>query len=308
MHIIFAKTFQEASDAMFDGAVPIECSFGHLGSVVDDRFVMDHHGTLSHLEGVALRAYRDHFGALQQQFKDGTVKFVVTGAADADACFAIAALIGELPHPSRAESLASAPPHIKTALTRDLTDFAILVNRMDTAPIGVRLEELPDGDKLMLWNQLASGAQDPTAFHAGVDRWRNLFNRPLKSLLEATRAEEEDRVRRARQAKVHSIIEVKGARKIAVIESEVWGFDVWYGDHAPCIVSLTPSGSVTVGCPDAETAERLFGPGGLKNVWPKLQPNGWGGRDVIGGSPRSTVVDLKVALDASIVLMDSLAG
>lgn len=294
MEIQFAKTHDVALFALHAGAIPMECSFGNMGSVVDSRFVMDHHGTLSHLEGVAIRAYRDHFGALRQQFQLGVVKFVVTGAADADACFAIASLIGELPHPSRAEEFAKYPHHVQASMTRDLTDFAKLVNQMDTAPIGVHLEDLPYGDVLMLWNQMASSVQDCTAFHSGVDRWRALFGRPLTALLAATKAEKAEQVAKAREAVVTRVSD-----KVCIVVSDVWGFDVWYGDHAPVIVALTPLGNVTIGCPDTETAEALFGPGGLKNVFGKLEPQGWGGREAIGGSPRSMAMTIEQAAVAA---------
>lgn len=281
MNIVFAKTHEEAVALQIQGFVPIECSFGSHGSVVDPLYVMDHHGNLSHLEGVALRAYRDHFGAMRQSFKDGTAKFVVTGAADADACFSIAALIGELPHPSLADEYKDAPPHILASKIRDMSAFAALVNRMDVDPIGVQLEETPDGDLLLLWNQMASSSFDAIAFYAGVDRWRALFARPSKALLAATKAEKAEQTAKAREATVVPI-----TPSVAFVESEVWGFDVWYAEFAPCIVSRTPHGNITIGCRDMATAERLFGKGGLKNIFPKLQPEGWGGRETIGGCPR----------------------
>ena len=51
---------------------------------------------------------------------------------------------------------------------------------------------------------------------------------------------------------------------------------------------IADEGRVSIGCQDAGTAEKLFGPGGLRNVFPHLLPAGWGGREAIGGSPRGT--------------------
>ena len=287
--IFFAKNWLEADAARQAGAEPIECSFGSDGSVVGSLY-MDHHGAYSDLEGVALRAYRDHFGARKDD-----PRFVVTGAADADACFCIAALAGILPHPSREAELASAPPPVKASGTRDLTALADLVNRMDTAPIGIRLEESEEGTLLLLWNQLASSAQDETAFHGGVDRWRNLLGRAPKALLAAAKTEEAARVTEARQAQV-----TKVSDKVALVESPAWGFDVWYAEQAPIIVAYVASnGNVTIGCPDVATAEKLLGPGGLKNVFPKLEPAGWGGRESIGGSPRGQKLTREQALAAA---------
>lgn len=79
------NTTVEAIELLEQGYCPVECSIG--GESIVDELSMDHHGVLSHLEGVAVRAYRDYFGV-----RKSDPRFVVTGAADADATFAIAAL------------------------------------------------------------------------------------------------------------------------------------------------------------------------------------------------------------------------
>lgn len=291
--IIWTASKDEAEQLTATGFEPVECSFGSTGSVVGP-LAMDHHGSESHREGVAIRAYRDHFGVC----KDNP-KFVVTGAADADATFAIAALCGILPHPSRAAELEKAPPPVKAANTKDISGLALLVNKVDTAPIGVRLEETDEGVTLLLWNQMGSSAQDATAFHAGVDRWRCLLGRAPKALLAAAKTEEATRVAEARKAEV-----IKVSDMVAVVESPVWGFDVWYAEVAPIVVAyVAANGNVTIGCPDVEAAEKFFGPGGLKNVFAKLEPAGWGGREAIGGSPRGAKLTKEQALEAAKVIV-----
>jgi hypothetical protein len=256
------NTAAEAEALVAEGFCPVECS---MGKSVVDALQMDHHGELSNLEGVAVRAYRDNFGA-----RKADPRFVVTGFADADATFAIAALCGLLPHPSREAKLASAPPPVKTSGTKDLTVLAALVNRVDTAPIGIRLESEPFGDTLLLWNQLGGTGNDALAFYAGVDRWRTLTaGRPLVALLTASKTEEANRVTKAREAKVEKVSET-----VAVVESDAWGFDVWYAEVCPVVVAFVEkSGNITIGCPDTTTAEKFFGAGGLKNVFPKLGQN-----------------------------------
>lgn len=297
IQIVHVSTAHEASEYLELGYEPIECSFG-TKSVVG-QLTMDHHGSLSHLEGVAVRAYRDHFGA-----RKSDPRFVVTGAADGDACFCIAALCGLLPHPSRVTELEKAPPPIKAAGTKDISVLAALVNQVDTAPIGVRLEETEEGVTLLLWNQLSSSVQDATAFHAGIDRWRCLLGRAPKALLAAAKGEEANRVAEARKAKVERV-----GVSVALIESPVWGFDVWYAEVAPVIVAfVAANGAITLGCPDAGVAERLFGEGGLKAVFPKLQPAGWGGREAVGGSPRGVKFTREDAVAAAKVLAENLVS
>lgn len=286
MIIQFARTYEDAVSALNQGFEPIECSFGSKGSVVGP-LVMDHHGEYSPMTGVALRAYADHFGERRED-----PRFVVTGSADADACFAIAALAGLLPHPSRETELASAPPPVKASGTRDLSSLAELVNQVDTNPIGVRLEETELGVLLLLWNQLGSGVQDETSFYAGVDRWRSLLGRAPKALLEAAKLQEQARVTEARKAELLVLVD-----QVAAVESSAWGFDVWYAEVAPIIVAFVPQGgNITIGCPSVEMAEKFFGSGGLKNVFAHLEPEGWGGREAIGGSPRGQKMSRQQAI------------
>lgn len=76
MKIIHTNDAAEARRLTLDGFEPVECSFGGEGSVLGP-LLMDHHGAESHREGVAIRAYRDHYGARRDD-----PRFVVTGAAD----------------------------------------------------------------------------------------------------------------------------------------------------------------------------------------------------------------------------------
>jgi hypothetical protein len=258
------------------GFCPVECSFG-AESVVDD-LQMDHHGGLGHLEGVAVRAYRDHYGARRQD-----PRFVVTGAADADATFAIAALAGLLPHPSLAREPFGASSGAAKTLTQDLLPLATLINQADLSPANLGLEARSEGRLLLLFKQLASGWQDAVAFYAGVDRWRLLCGpHPPAALLNAVTEEEQRRVHQARAAAIEVLNDA-----VAFVESPVWGYDVWYAEVRPIIVAyVAAQGSAAIGCRDRAAAERHFGAGGLRNIFGELQPPGWGGRETIGGSPR----------------------
>lgn len=289
LSITHVSTAGEARQLRDVGHCPVECSFGSESVV--DTLQMDHHGAMAHLEGVALRAYRDHFGSRRND-----PRFVVTGAADADATFAIAALAGLLPHPSRRDDMPGAPPIAREAVAHDLLPLARLVNMADIQPIGLRLEESAVGQLVLLFKRLASGVGDATAFHAGVDRWRMLTaSNPPAALLHAVVEEERQRVILARSARIEII-----SPQVAFVESEVWGYDVWYAEVRPIIVAFdAQSRRVTIGCPDKTTAEKWFGPGGLNNIYPRLQPAGWGGRETIGGSPRGMQLDRQQALSAA---------
>ncbi|MCC6751996.1 MAG: hypothetical protein IT371_30365 [Deltaproteobacteria bacterium] len=270
LKILHTSDLAEARALAREGYTPVECSIG--GESVVDDLAMDHHGAYSYLDGVAVRAYTSGYHRGSRVERDA--RFVVTGAADADATFAIAALAGLLPD--------------------GLSDLAALVNAVDVDPFSIKLEEQGDnGARLLLFNQMASGVEDATAFYSGVDRWRMLTGpRAPEALLKATLAQERSRVEGASRAS----IEAHGGIPVAFVRSALWGFDVWYRQH-PCVVAFH-DGKVTVGCRDLATAVRLFGPGGLKGVFSSLAPAGWGGRETVGGSPRGLALTESQAREA----------
>lgn len=267
-----------------EGYEPVECAFGQHGSVMG-RFDLDHHGTESHREGVALRACRDHYGALADD-----PRFVVTGTPDADAVLAIVALAGRVPE------------------SRIPAAFYTLVDAHDTDPIGKDLLSTDQGLRLAWFNQRPGLFQNEAGFRQAIAHMEDLLQGRVSQ-------KQIDKVHRADMARRNKAVEgvtalydgraieldvpgdamsrpvlrgeraVAGRPRVAVVHCAVWGFDVWYR-LAPVVVSYASRmAKVTVGCPDTDTADRLFGPGGLANVWPALG-KGWGGRGTIGGSPR----------------------
>ncbi len=284
LEIRFTHNFDEATKLKDFGYEPIECAFGQYGSVMGP-YNMDHHGRESHREGVALRACRDHFGALAHD-----PRFVVTGTPDADAVIAIIALAG-----------LTARENLEPA-------FYELVNAHDTDPIGMDLLASPQGEVLSAFNLTQGLTQSTEGFQSAIGRMLDLLEHGLES-------HEVDGIRRTdmarRRTALNDTINLRDRHglmlpmpeveigapvirgdlalghpgRVLVVKSAVWGFDQWYR-VAPVVVSYASRmAKVTVGCPDVETAETLFGPGGLKNVWRSLG-KGWGGRESIGGGPR----------------------
>jgi hypothetical protein len=252
---------------------------------------------------VAVRSYRDHFGAC----KAGVQGFVVTGDADADATFAIAALAGMLPHPSRAVELETMP-WLGTGITADLTGIAELVNKIDVEPIKY-VEELPksfNGCVLLTWQAMKSGVNDRSAFHAGVDRWRLLTGaRPPTHMIAAAGAEEADRI----EAATHPS-RISSMGKVTLVECTEWGFDVWYNRHSPCVVWMKPDGEIDIGCRDDETAVQLFGDGGLRRTFDELNKitgDGWGGRAAICGGPRGQKRTWDEGVEIALMLQGKIA-
>jgi len=176
-----------------------------------------------------------------------------------------------------------------------LNTLATLINQLDTAPIGVRPEESPEGRLILLFKQLATPRQDALAFHGGVDRWRWLCSsKALAPMLAVVAEVEQARVTAARLAPFQRLSET-----VTFVESPCRGFDVWYAERSSVIVAyIATSGTVTLGCQNDATAVRHFGPGGLRAVYSRLQPAGSGGREAVGGSPRGLRLSRDEALRA----------
>lgn len=294
----------EVRTLIAEGYAAIECSIG--GESIVCGLEMDHHGERSHLESVAIRSYRDHFGARKED-----PRFVVVGTPDADATFCIASLAGLLPHPSVVVP-AHLPDHVKASKQRDITDLANTVAVIDTDPIGRDLSAMPFGAELLLWNALMSySGNTDMAGVAGVFLWSQIAADadPRKPLVEAALITEHNR----REAAKDDVI-IRLSDEVGYLEeSGGWNFDVWYGrqEEFPadavegweygCLLSYVQQyQAITVACPNEAVAEALFGTGGLKNVFPHMPQEGWGGREAVGGSPRGeimTIEDLKAAAD-----------
>ncbi len=90
----------EVEGLMEQGYVPIECSVD--GKSIVDAFGMDHHGTMSYNPPVSLMAMSPtHYGAGRNR-----VGFVTVGSPDADACWAVAAMLALVPNDESAMQLA----------------------------------------------------------------------------------------------------------------------------------------------------------------------------------------------------------
>lgn len=297
LDIVVSNSADEIGTLLAQGFCAVECSIG--GSSIVDVLNMDHHGDLSHLEAVSMRSYRDHFGARRDD-----PRFVIAGQSDADAAFTVAGLAGLLPHPSRVDEFASAPPPVKTSMTKDLSTLAETVAIIDTDPIGRDLSSMPSGDLLLAWNALSGTGRDSLSAIGGVALWMALTTGRADQLAPYLAAGVNSETTRRQAARAD--LDERGQTIAGVLvlrESQTWGFDVWYGrktdasadspegwTHPVAVAWVADAHNVTIGCPNTAVAEVLFGPGGLKTVFSYLEPQGWGGREAVGGSPRGEVL------------------
>lgn len=307
--IAYSKNIEIVESYVAAGYCPVECSFGGISVV--DSLELDHHGEKSHLESVAIRAYRDFFGVRAED-----PRFVINHI-DADSIFAVASLAGLLPHPELAKTM---PVFMQKTWGQDLLPLAETIAVMDCDPIGRDIIAMPMGSVLAAWNALfGANANDELSAYAAVEGFRRLLTQPsAKVFVSAAKTAENER----REAALADLRERghKDGGVMNICGSRVFGFDVWYqrnveagaptearGWDNPIVVSLVEATSaITFGAPNKAVAEELLGAGGFMNVFKALneayglaEGSGFGGRETIGGSPRGrkmTEEDLATAV------------
>lgn len=302
--ICFEKNIEAVRELAATGFCPVECSFG--GETVVDEFQLDHHGRMSHLESVAIRAYRDFFGARAED-----PRFVINHI-DADSIFAVASLAGVLPHPQSQYAL-SLPAFQQAAWLKDLLPLAETIAIMDTDPIGRDILAMPMGSLLVVWNSLfGNGANDELAAYGAVQGWKLLTaGNPANIRPFIAAAEQAEKARRDGALEDMNLRGKKVGRVLVINPSRTFGFAEWYqrneaagtpeqaaGWDNPITVCLVEKTSaITFGMPNGKVAEEIFGKGGLMNVFTRLNElygfapgAGFGGREGIGGSPRGMVM------------------
>lgn len=299
LEIIVEKNFRKAELLVKAGYCPVECSFGD--KVVLDSLEMDHHGKMSYMESVAVRAYRDFFGV-----RANDPRFVVNHI-DADCAFAIAALAGLLPHPD-SKYARSLPEFKQKRWLQDFLPLAETIAIMDTSPIGRTLSRMPFGKMLITWKTLfAPTADDDLGAIGAVYGFRQLTSVSLAALSPylnmATEVEDtykdialEDMRQRGN----------KDGSVLLINRSRIYGFSEWYKRRwdvvdaqraeaweNPLVIAFSNRNKLVFGIPNKEVAEELLGVGGLQNLFAELNnyyclssEEGFGGRECIGGSPR----------------------
>lgn len=293
LQIRIANTATQAERWKRAGYCPIECSFGPI-SVVDDSN-LDHHGSLSNLEGVAIRAYRDQYGTRRDD-----PRFVVTGFPDEDACFSIASKTGLIPHPSLADRFENAPPAMLRVARQNLLHVAQEINRVDVQPdLAITLVDTYFGRVVLSWRQQAHPTcRDLLSWYGGVDRWRALLTAQADDLINVAADAQADRLDEARSAR-----SVEVSRRVVVVDFSSLGpnstyYRTWLTRY-PVLVAFIggPSGFGTCSfvVESMAVAKELFGPDGLLSIYSSLQPGGCGGRETIGGSNRTSFVDWDAA-------------
>ena len=285
-------------DRIAEGFVPIEMAEG-TKSFVDFR-CLDHHNDYSHLPSACITALR-FYGTLGS---DRPARLMVNHT-DADCVLTGVTLLGLLP--------------------RELLESLNLeVGLLDTDPLSVDFKTLRYSDGIRLWKiGMASARRSGWSWLYGMQLCLDIFDHftYYKGTIDELEKRENGRMQQALRD-YESAITGPSGKVLLVAPSTVKGHDVQFfrqeafpatsleGWRHWCVVShVRRAGNVMLACPNKEVAERAFGSGGLKNVFPRLpeiEGKGWGGREAVGGSPRGVVVPAELLEAVLTTLEDSL--
>lgn len=271
----------EIEKLISEKVIPIEMAEGNI-SYVDD-FCLDHHNDLSYMPAASITAL-EYYG---KAVRNNTARIMVNHV-DADSVVCGLTIMG--------------------LVNKDILEvFNFNIAVLDADPMSVKAIELTYGKQIQIWkNAMSSVKQSGWAYLYGMQLFIDILENPSLYQRKMDEAEEveRNRIETAIQDLKEGIFSHNG--KIVVIpESNVFGFDVHYerdshhsidslqGWKRCCVIARVPkSGAVTIGCPNKEVAEELFGSGGLLNVFPKLpkiNDKSWGGRESVGGSSRGEI-------------------
>jgi hypothetical protein len=256
MDVLFTTNKKEAELAIAQGYTAVECSFGNKTLANDKKEPFDHHNQYSSLPSATLQALKS----------SKITKGVVVNHIDFDSVMAAALLLGKV---NRGNT------NIKDLVTLiDITDregLKALTKIQRSSPAGKMI--------LYFYAHTESLAPSKANFMKALGLAKS-FEGGLTPEMEAA-ADKFDRGR-AEEAE-RGIVRQKG--DVLLVHSDMIGFDFWY-KKAPVVVLYNGTRkTISIGVINIEKSEELFGPRGLKNVFPKLGPE-WGGRENIGGSPR----------------------
>ena len=282
----YTITYDDALRFAEEGFTPIECSFGNKS--VTAYGGLDHHGDVKHLPPVCLQALE----RIENEQADVSSRFVVTGSADADACFAILALSGKLNdmESEKRLALAEAIAHVDLDPIRYSPGIVIKEEASE--------EKVHAYESILLFNYKTKGiARGEEGFHAALDVMEDIaFERfSRQDYEEAIRSNEE----RIKLAETGIIAVGEGA---VFASSPAWGFDVWYQKADTVMAYVEKTKAVTFGVVSKEVAQERYGEGGLSFLFDRLNEEGvlgggFGGRESVGGSPRGVQIELGEALE-----------
>lgn len=258
--VIFTSNLDEAKKAMKEGAVPVEGSYGSESIASDPKEPFDHHNQYSSLYSASHQAMHSSKHCTS----------VVVNHVDLDCVMASSILLGEV---SR-----------NNIWIKKIIPILDIVDRTGLHNLPEKFKKLPEY-QLVLYFFQKSWSQSKSSFLDAIKILRSFQDGPNKETEKSLNFETE------RKEKANKGI-VKIENNIMLVNSDMWGYDEWY-KKGDVVVSFDPhKNSVSIGINDNKTAEKYFGKGGLKNVFPKLGP-GWGGRENVGGSPRGEKMTFK---------------
>jgi gamma-glutamylcyclotransferase (GGCT)/AIG2-like uncharacterized protein YtfP len=258
--VIFATSIEEAKKAVEQGAIAVEAAFGSESVVNDPSEPFDHHNRFSTLPCATMQAFNSSKHA----------KDVVVNHVDLDCAMASALLLGEV---SRSNEW-----------IKKMIPLIEITDRQGIQALTAEQKNLPEYQLVLYFFQRNFGASSAAKVNDAIQILKTFEKGPNNETQKSLQREEE-RKEKAKQG----IIKQEGSTLL--VNSPVWGFDEWY-KTAPVVVAFDPNkNSISLSVKDTATAEKFFGKGGLKTIFPQLGAD-WGGRESVGGSPRGKTMTM----------------
>ena len=301
---LYWRPYIEAIPTLLEeGVVPIELAEGTI-SYVDDM-KLDHHNQLSHMPAACMTAMK-YYGKFTQKNNKVPYCFMVNHV-DLDCVLSAAVLLGL----------------IEYSECRKLVYYAALA---DTDPLNSKLYRVPTYYIIKMMRTWQSTMKDAKysgwGWIAGLQQLYSMFSDKdsWNEKLESFNEKEESRRKIAIEDYNHRI-ESTDKSLIFIGPARVWGYDILFNrnnevndsnelsawKHQVAMTYNGATGKITIACPNEKVAEKLFGRGGLNNVYSTMENfnyGNWGGRTSIGGSSRHHRLSLKEAQDCFFLLED----
>lgn len=295
------------------GVVPIEMAEGETSYV--DEMVLDHHNQYNHMPA-ACKTALEYVGIFGDTNNEKPYMFMVNHV-DLD-CVLSGALLLDLLDNIR---------YIDNG--KMLNNFVELAALDDTDPLNPLISGVPESQEMKIirtWKDCMKSQKNSgwawihgllllhsMCFRNVLD-WTPTFNRMKQKEL--------DRVMQGNKDYMNAVISEDNT-VVYVAPSKVWAFDIHFQrnkevedfnqldawKHHVVMAWVPGLEKVTISCPNLAIAEKVFGNGGLCNIFsimPKYNGECWGGRQTVGGSPRGVKITQEQGKEAFDVLCEYL--
>ena len=308
LRIYYEPQSKDVNNLIKRGGVPIDLSYGP--ETVVNAYQIASSNTFCYQKASCLQAI-NYYGILKDNDHQNSI---LVNKISADTILSALILLGALPK-SLCEKI------VPTVAAYEVDRFNPNVRTMDYYP---QLHAWVNAIGLSNGSTNINGIGGAYCWLFGAQMFASIFSDETswKGMLDYYSLNETSRIATAEEDMKNGIVMSSG-KVIMIPKSRIYGHDIFFGRDEEssvtqlsgwknwvCIVLTEKTKKISIGCPNDNIAEALFGKGGLQNVYkmlPKMKGTdrfgnkvdmSWGGKVSIGGSPKeceATYEDLENA-------------